>query len=220
MAIVNEETGEITEDEDAPITEEQIEEAEQEDAPEPDESQPTEPEQEPEPAAVDEKAMEKALKLLDKEAAAHAKRVETIMGADFADLQVCPLCAPNIPGFRFPLPPAAPVIAMVKDAIGEPASPDYLPDGFSRVCDACGGLGATNTGSKVSGQGTVQCIPCAGKGWVAVGPERALGQVLTNGAPPPPVNYGADAPDPALPPEAQALKDLGYIVVAPIPQTV
>lgn len=186
-------------------------EAEEEDDAEP------EPEPEPEaPSGFSEKAMERAVKKLEAEASRHANRVSEIMGEDANDLTPCPLCAPNIPGFRWPFPPAADVVAAVKDAIGEPASPTYAKDSYSRECDLCHGLGSVATGSKVAGQGVVGCLKCKGKGWVAVGPERESGAVtVTNGAPLP-VDYGATVPDAALPPEAEALKALGYIVVPPI----
>lgn len=181
-------------------------------------------EREPEPdadadailRAQSEREMEKKLRALDREAVAHAARVEKIMGDDFESVVGCPLCAPNIPGFRFPFPPQPEVVAAVKEAIGEPASPAYSRDSYSRACELCGGLGSVSTGSKVAGQGVVSCLTCKGRGWVPIGPERETGAITPPNGAVAPVDYGATTPPDVLPPEAEALKALGYIVVAPI----
>lgn len=166
--------------------------------------------------ALDDRAVDKAIKALEKEAQRHAGRVADIMGEDAQILVPCELCAPSIPGFRWPQPPAAPVVAAVKAAIGEPAQPEYEKDNYSRVCDSCKGLGATATGSKVAGQSSVQCHDCKGRGWIPVGPERQGGQVAVTHGAPPALDYGATQAETALPPEAEALKALGFIVVPPI----
>jgi hypothetical protein len=167
------------------------------------------------PEALTEKEMERALKALDREAVRHAERVRDIMGADYEALQPCPMCAPNIPGFRWPVAPAAEQLARIKEAIGEPITPDYSDDPYSAVCVDCGGYGLTRTGSKVPGQATVQCYSCKGTGWRPVGPERATYTPGGNG----PSTVTADASqataETQLPPEAQRLKDLGFIVVPP-----
>lgn len=163
--------------------------------------------------------VERINRTLDKEARRHAQRVVEIMGEDANVLEQCPLCLPLIPGFRYPVPPMDAQLAAVKEAIGEPAVPPYPKDNYSRECSDCTGLGAVLTGSKVAGQGTARCITCAGRGWVPVGVERQSGALTApiDGAPavaytPPEIG----APDP---PEVEALKALGYIVVAPIPTT-
>lgn len=206
------ETLESTPDEVGPSDDEAAEAEEAEAAEQPDEAEAAEAEA----RAQSEREMEKKLKLLDREAVKHAERVAAIMGEDFESVVGCPLCAPNIPGFRFPFPPQPEVVAAVKDAIGEPASPSYQRDSYSRACDLCGGLGSVSTGSKVAGQAVVSCIPCKGRGWLPIGPEREAGAITPLNGAVAPVDYGATAPPDVLPPEAEALKALGYIVVAPI----
>jgi hypothetical protein len=204
-----------TEVEDVPLAaDEQDEQDEQDEAAE----AAPEPEPEPEPESIrDDRDFEKALKALEKEAARHADRIVQIMGEDAQTLEPCPLCAPSTPGFRWPVMPEGEQLARVKAAIGEPVAPDYEKDRYSNTCDACKGYGRTRTGSKVPGQGDVTCFACKGRGWIPVGTERASGAITAaNGTPEigtPPVVYG----DVAEPPEAAALKALGYIVVPPVP---
>lgn len=188
---------------------------------EPDTSSDGEPEPTPQPAgstsAGGERAIEAATKALTKEEERHAKRVAEIVGAeDFEILQRCPLCPSPFPGYRWPVPPPPEVIALVKEAIGEPAQPDYRADAYSKVCEQCDGLGAVSTGSRVTGQTTARCIPCDGRGWVPIGPERQGGAIVGGGNAPPLVTYTPEPPPAVEPPEVTKLKELGYIIVAPI----
>lgn len=154
---------------------------------------------------------------LGKEAQRHANRVVEIMGADSEILEMCPLCLPLIPGFRYPQPPVAEQLAAVKEAIGEPATPNYQPDQYSKVCDVCDGLGGVLTGSKVANQATLPCKKCGAKGWLPIGPERQNEQAAPISGPAPPVLYQVPEVSTPDPPEVEALKALGYIVVPPIP---
>lgn len=222
--VVDKETGEITEPEPVDEPGEPVENDEDDDEL---------TELEDEEALGDEQARQQALqqtaqtereiegknrKLAD-EAKRHANRVVQIMGdEDSGILEMCPLCLPLIPGFRYPQPPNGDQLAAVKEAIGEPASPNYPKDKYSRSCDDCGGLGAVDTGSKVVGQGSARCITCQGRGWVAVGPERASGAIAPVGDAPAAVSYTPEPLDAPDSPEVAALKALGYIVVPPIPQ--
>ena len=52
------------------------------------------------------------------------------LGEDALTLEPCPLCAPNIPGFRWPVAPAVEVVRAVKAAIGEPESRLYIRQGL------------------------------------------------------------------------------------------
>lgn len=160
--------------------------------------------------------VERINKTLAKEAQRHAARVVEIMGADSEILEQCPLCLPLIPGFRYPTPPVAEQLAMVKEAIGEPATPNYRPDQYSKVCDICDGLGGVLTGSKVANQATLPCFKCDAKGWLPIGPERqgATAAPINGGVPP--VSYQLPEVHTPDPPEVEALKALGYIVVPPI----
>lgn len=155
-------------------------------------------------------------KKLDQLAAHVAKRYSDILGDDLDGFTICPLCAPWFPGIRLQVMPDYETVAAVKVAIGEDPDPPLTNDHYSKVCDDCGGLGKVLTGSKVMGQTTAQCIPCKGRGWLAIGPEREQGSILSPAAPPQPLGNGAPAVLDTDPPEAAALRALGYIVVAPV----
>lgn len=160
--------------------------------------------------------VERINKALAREAQRHAGRVVEIMGADSDILEQCPLCLPLIPGFRYPTPPVAEQLAAVKEAIGEPATPNYRPDQYSKVCDVCDGLGGVLTGSKVANQATLPCIKCGAQGWLPIGPERQGAQAAPINGGAPPVSYTLPPVDTPDPPEVASLKALGYIVVPPV----
>ena len=155
-------------------------------------------------------------KKLDQLAAHVAKRYSDILGDELDGFTICPLCAPWFPGIRLQVMPDYETVAAVKVAIGEDPDPPLTNDHYSKVCEDCGGLGKVLTGSKVMGQTTAQCIPCKGRGWLAIGPEREQGSILSPAAPPTPLGNGAPPVLDTEPPEAAALKALGYIVVAPV----
>ena len=155
-------------------------------------------------------------KKLDQLAAHVAKRYGEILGDELDGFAICPLCAPWFPGIRLQVMPDYETVAAVKVAIGEDPDPPLTNDHYSKVCEDCGGLGKVLTGSKVMGQTTAQCIPCKGRGWLAIGPEREQGSILAATPPAPLPANGAPAVLDADPPEAAALKALGYIVVAPV----
>src|SRR5262249_16721634 len=92
-------------------------------------------------------------------------------------------------------------------------------DDYSRVCDGCEGHGRVLTGSAVTGQKAAQCYKCKGRGWLPVGSERESGAITaTNGTPAPTPGILQDNPS-NEPPEAENLRQLGYIVVAPVQPT-
>lgn len=155
-------------------------------------------------------------KKLDQLAAHVAKRYGDILGDDLDGFTICPLCAPWFPGIRLEVMPDYETVAAVKVAIGEDPDPPLTNDHYSKVCEDCGGLGKVLTGSRVMGQTTAQCIPCKGRGWLAIGPEREQGNILPAAPPAPLPANGAPAVLDTDPPEAAALKALGYIVVAPV----
>lgn len=155
-------------------------------------------------------------KKLDQLAAHVAKRYGEILGDELDGFTICPLCAPWFPGIRLQVMPDYETVAAVKVAIGEDPDPPLTNDHYSKVCEDCGGLGKVLTGSKVMGQTTAQCIPCKGRGWLAIGPEREQGSILAAAPPAPLPANGAPAVLDTDPPEAAALKALGYIVVAPV----
>lgn len=155
-------------------------------------------------------------KKLDQLAGHVAKRYGEILGPDLDGWVGCPLCAQGYPGIRLPIMPDYETVSAVKVAIGEDPDPPLINDHYSKVCEDCVGLGKVLTGSKVSGQATATCIPCKGRGWVSIGPEREQGNLIaTNGTT---TTGGLDTS--TLPADTaaavEALRALNYIVVEPI----
>lgn len=124
------------------------------------------------PGPASEVDIEAAFRKLEKEAARHANRVAEIMDEGAAELVVCELCHPAIPGFRFPGEIDGAQLVAVKTAIGIDAGPDLKPDTYSRVCDGCAGWGNVSSGSRVAREATLRCRVCKGRGWVSIGGER------------------------------------------------
>lgn len=155
-------------------------------------------------------------KKLDQLAAHVAKRYGEILGDDLDGFVGCPLCGPWYPGIRLQVMPDYETVAAVKAAIGEDPDPPLTNDHYSKVCDDCAGLGKVLTGSKVTGQTTAQCLPCKGLGWVSIGPEREQGMLTSAQPVPSPPSNGAPLPTGDDPPEAAALRALGFIVVPPV----
>lgn len=186
----------------------------------------TDDEPEPEtPAAPEESQarMEEAGKKLDLLQKHVTKRLGEILGEDATDIVPCPCCtAFGMPGWVFPIEPPDDVKAELYHYLHQAAPTDYKPDNYSRVCDECAGLGETATGSKVQGQATLTCVPCKGRGWVAVGAERGGAYIAPagdNG------DHSLRTDDESTPyepvvaldtPEIEALKRAGYVVIPPI----
>lgn len=214
--VVDEETGEVIEQ---PEPEPDEEEAAQEAEREREQELAAQRQAEEQSLEAQKREQDEQIKKLNHLAKHVADRYKAILGDDLDGWVGCPLCAPGYPGIILPIMPDHETVNRVKAAIGEDPDPDLEDDPYSRQCDACGGHGQTKTNSHVNGQKSVVCIPCKGKGWVAVGPERASGAVTVApgvAAVPPPENGEVSQ---ELPPEAEALKQLGYIVVPPV-QTV
>jgi hypothetical protein len=201
------------------------------DVPEPDEEQdeptdpqePAEPDAEPEPGEEQdvelrsEKEIEKAHKQIDKLREHVANRVGVILGEDANLLMPCPACGDEIPGFVWP-PGAAPVppekVGALSAYIGLPDL-NVLEDALDAIpCPDCRARGEVKTGSLVPGQTTKMCSRCVGKGWIGSGSFVSPETGTVNGdhteAPvfTPPVET-------ALPPEAEALRRQGFLVIPP-----
>lgn len=154
-----------------------------------------------EPVAVtpakSEKDIEKAMTALAKEAERHAGAVNRIMGEDALELELCPLCWPGAPGFRFPGEPEPAQLEAVLEAIGRQPSADYANAGDARKCDDCNGLGEVLTGSLAPKFRLKLCAPCNGTGYVMVpGPPAGNGASQVSTAPSPvPVAAAEPAPE-------------------------
>ena len=161
-------------------------------------------------------AMERAAKAVDRSAKTYSDSLIRNLGEDLGGWKPCPCCSTGWPGIVLPRVPDQAVVEAIKDYIGEPSHPDYDMDTGSTPCEKCHGYGVVSTGSKVQGRGTAQCLNCDGLGYVITDDRRKNGSVTALAVAPPVPAYGQPAPDAPEPPEVEALKALGYIVVAPV----
>lgn len=150
------------------------------------------PDEPDEPAArkdgiQSEKQMEKAFKRLEAEQTRHKNRIAEIIGDDADELLPCPLCAPLMPGFRWPLEPEEPVKEAVLAVLGMGGEPDYERATDARICDGCKGLGNVLTGSLVPAHRTKLCPRCGGCGWVNVGGPTQFSERVPGETAPSPV---------------------------------
>lgn len=170
---VNEETGEITED-DEPKTptpspdeaEEAADEDEQPAAPDDDEV--------PHAGALTEDEQTQVFDKALKRAKTYMMAVPGILGDSAQDLSPCPRCTDFLPGWILPLqikPVPDEQKYAVKVSIGELAGKQLQQDKHSSRCPDCGGEGKVDTGSLVPSQREARCEACEGRGWV--GPRAA-----------------------------------------------
>jgi hypothetical protein len=149
-------------------------------APESDDEPETEEETQEEPAtqengsqgaagAMSEKEMEKAFKLLDREATRHRNRLSEIMGEDAQTLEPCPCCEPSMAGFMFPVT-VAPLTEEKQGALlallGQAGDEDLVQDPDYEGCQHCNARGRTLSGSKDPLKKTKVCDKCGGNGFV------------------------------------------------------
>ena len=190
--------------------------------PEPEPGEPTEP-QEPEPEPSSEAMMEEIGKKLDSLTKTVATRIGSILGEQATDFEVCDLCSYwNTPGWRHTGPLPQDLRDQIAYLIGQRPQSDLEPDPHSRVCTTCKGEGFVSTGSKAIGQEQLSCVECNGMGWQATDDKRRPGFLSTPNGPTAQA-LGVTAQDAAMqpapleePPEVAALRQQGYLVVAPI----
>jgi hypothetical protein len=175
-------------------------------------------EPEPEPQGLSEKEIEKINQRLETLRNNTAKRLGEIMGEDAQFLVPCPLCNDPTPSMVWPAgstPLSPEKVAAVSTYLGLPDLSQLEDSPDVQQCPQCKGKGDTKTDSFVPGYTTKQCSQCVGKGYVGTGivvrPE--VGQV--NGQEQAPVN-AVTPPETELPPEAQALKERGWMVIPPM----
>ena len=159
--------GEQDEEEEAHESE-QVEGVPAEEVEQPEASQPV--------GAIGEKELEKMFRRVDTANATYRKRLVDIMEAEAGVLESCPRCNEPFLGLIFP-PAMKPVSdeqkAAVLVSVGEAAPLATLKDPFARRCETCDGNGVTLSGSRLNQFKSIRCKPCGGKGYVAVGTERA-----------------------------------------------
>ena len=136
----------------------------------------------PAPRSQDE--IEKLTEKLAREADRHAKRVQEIMGEDFALLVPSPV--DWTPGFIFNVPEMHPFpeqIDALLALVGRQTEDDLLDADDAEACDKCNARGITKTGSRVDGQRTKPCGKCNGNGWVTKFTPVVVQTGYSNGSP-------------------------------------
>jgi hypothetical protein len=147
----------------------------------------------PEPGPRSQQEIDALADRLRKESDRHAKRVEEIMGDDFA------LLVPNptdwTPGYIFNVPPMHPTpeqVAELHALLGDSSQLELQDAEDAEGCDKCSALGEVRTGSRKPGQETKPCIACNGSGWrtkslpmqpLAPVPQIGNGYTATDAAP-------------------------------------
>jgi len=193
-------------------------------APEPGEpTEPQEPLQEPEPEPESQAVMEEIGKKLDALNKTVATRISSILGDQATDFEVCDLCSYwNTPGWRHSGHLPEDLRDQLAYLIGQRPHSELKHDQHSAVCSYCDGEGVVDTGSKVPGQTALPCVECEGMGWTPTDDARRRGRMsLPNG--PTAQALGVTPAEAAMnpapveePPEVAALRQQGYLVVAPI----
>ena len=182
---------------------------------EPDERVATPDEQ---PQGLTEKEIEQAHKKLAKLRETTAGRVSDIMGEAALGLIPCPACSDVAPGFVWH-PDAGPVsdeaATGMRQLLGIGTPQQLKRHSAFQTCDACDGEGFIDTGSRREGYESAVCPGCSGKGYLSHGElpvtPQANGSIEHEPIPTGPTVYGTE-----LPPEAQALRDQGWVVSPPI----
>lgn len=171
-----------------------------------------------EPAALTEKEIEARIRKLEKLRETTASRVSDILGEDAIAYIPCPLCADGVPAFVPDVAGGAvpaEVFAAVQRYLGLPDPETFAGHPNYRRCEACKGRGEVITGSTVPNYMLTGCPECGTKGYVVEGQLPVPG--VTNGATEAaPASVTTTAPPDNLPPEAQRLKELGYMIVPPM----
>ncbi len=151
----------------------------------PDTQPETEPPAEPPPVAPPSADIEALEKELDR----HWKKVDEIMGADFAMFVPCPTCEEA----------GTPLAGMIPVGLMAPHVEYETRDDVAE-CGKCHGLGMMRTGSKVPLNELLPCPQCNGAGYSPVHAVSAPQLVQ---------------PGPAVSPDVQRLRDQGYTVLDP-----
>lgn len=142
-----------------------------------DESAPHEPAKEP-AQVLSEKQLNAAFEKLAREGKRHRDRLDEIMGEDAWALVECPLCTPEMAGWRFPVEPDDETKDAVRAAIGDLVAADLAKATFANTCPACKGYGNVISGSLVPEKRAITCRECNGWGYVQIdGPQPHPSQI-------------------------------------------
>lgn len=179
-----------------------------------------EPEAAQEPAqsvlAPSEQDLERASKAMDRAAKAYIDKAVNALGNDLGGFVACPMCRDYWPGLRLNRVPEGETLADVQRSIGQDPDPPLKPDVFSRPCEVCDGYGKVASFAKDPARKSLTCLECKGLGYIPTDPRREGGRITALNGPSFPA---PEIPQPFVgdePPEAQALRDLGWVVVQPI----
>lgn len=159
-----------------------------------------EPEEEPEAEAAPEvepsspAAVEQSFKELAASEKSHRTRVARIMGQDFGDVELCPLCATFTAGFVLPYA-ALTADESLKTAVrrlnGDAPQAELQAAKNAQRCPDCDGWGDVLTGAQIERGRIIPCLKCNGTGHVAklYVPEQPVAPAEPYpGAADPPVN--------------------------------
>jgi hypothetical protein len=186
-------------------------------------TEPTVPGEEPVPGEEQgvemrsQKELEKSRKMIETLRKHVAGRLGDIMGDEAVFLIPCPVCGDGFPGHVFPpdvAPPDPETIGAVSAYIGLPDL-TQLEDALDAIpCPDCRARGEVKTGSLVPAQTTKMCSRCVGKGWIGSGSFVSPETGTKNGSPTEQTTY-VPPTETALPPEAEALRRQGFLVIPP-----
>lgn len=130
-------------------------------------SAPQEPAEEPQ-AGLSEKQLNAAFEKLAREGKRHRDRLDEIMGEDALALVECPLCTPEMAGWRFPVEPDDDTKDAVRAALGDLVAADLEKANYANACPDCKGHGQVISGSLVPEKRAIQCRRCLGYGYVQI----------------------------------------------------
>lgn len=167
-ATLNEETGELVEDE-TPEPEPETPDDDDDEAAADDEPEPEPEEETPHAGPVSDEEHAQVFDKAIKRAKTYMQAVPTILGDSATDLELCPRCTDLLPGFILPLtikPVPLEQKVAVKLSIGELGEPQLKQADDAFTCAKCDGEGKVLTGSKIPTQATATCLECRGRGWV------------------------------------------------------
>lgn len=214
-----------------PVTDpalEQIEEPDEEEPPifsdpeEDDEEEGVEDVQPEEQAVKTEKEVEAFWRGMEKYREENAARVAKRAGDEAVDLVLCPCCGDRIPGFVWnpaAVSPDPEHVAALRLYIGMPDLEQFEQAPDATGCPDCKARGWVKTGSDVENFTLKQCSRCAGKGYIGTGitvlPEAGF---AANGATDPAPMAAPLPVETDLPPELEAYRAQGWMVVPPFTQ--